>query len=177
MPAVDPLQCRRAKSSAALTLVEILVAVTILSFALGPIVMMFSFASRSMGSSAHRVQAQFLAHGVLESLQAEMRRFPQALNNYPWRFEFRPVSASNSYFERAKIEFFNHLQGTDKPIMPDSPLYEEFRQFHVRVDFSGIRAVRTVTVTVSWLLEGKTHSLELRGSVEPQPYRFSRYAD
>ncbi|NLF97877.1 MAG: hypothetical protein GX569_14160, partial [Candidatus Riflebacteria bacterium] len=52
------------KQTTATTLVEILIATTILAFTLAPIVAMFTFASRSMGSSVHRIQAQFLAHAV-----------------------------------------------------------------------------------------------------------------
>lgn len=163
------------KLFAGITLVEILVATTILAFTIGPIVAMFSFASRNMGSSVNRVQAQFLAHAVLESLKAEITRFPRAADSYPWRFEVTPVKfASYSFFDRSNTRFFNNVYGPDKPIDKDSPLFEEFSPYRILVDFSGSRGVRMVKVTVSWSAEGKAQTLEMHGSIEVMPYKFIR---
>ncbi len=161
--------------SAGITLVEILVATTILAFTIGPIIAMFSFASRNIGSSVHRVQAQFMAHAVLESLRAEITRFPRAADSYPWRFEVTPVKlGSYSFFDRSNTRFFNNVHGPDKPIDKDSPLFEELSPFKILVDFSGSRGVRMVKVTVNWRADGKDQSLELTGSIEVLPWKFVR---
>lgn len=158
----------------AITLVEILVATTILAFSIGPIIAMFGFASRNLGSSVHRIQAQFLAHLVLESVKAEVFRFPRAAQNFTWRVEASPVQNSTSSFSRSRINFFNNALGLDKPITKDSELYEQFSQFRVYIDFTGSRTVRTVKVIVVWSLEGKQHTLEMLGNIDSQPYKFIR---
>ncbi|MBU1109443.1 MAG: hypothetical protein KKB51_22370 [Candidatus Riflebacteria bacterium] len=166
---------RKPVRSAGTTLVEILVATTILSFTLAPIVAMFVFASRSMGSSVHRIQAQFLAHAVLESIKAEVFRQPKAVDYYPSRFEISPVRRPMGFFARSQINFFNNVHGADKPITPDSPLYAQFSPFRLMVDFSRSKTLADITVTAYWSFEGKAQNLELKGNVELQPYKFIRY--
>ncbi len=162
------------KKTTATTLVEILIATTILAFTLAPIVAMFTFASRSMGSSVHRIQAQFLAHAVLESLKAEAHRHPAAINSYSHRFEVSPVRKPLGFFSTSSIPFFNNVLGPDKPITPDSPLYDEFSQFHIMVTvYSGDNAVE-FKVTVGWTYEGKDQKLELHGGIDAKPHRFTR---
>lgn len=161
------------KILAGITLVEILVATTILAFTMGPIITMFSFASRNMGSSVHRVQAQFLAHAVLESLKAETTRFPRAADSYPWRFEISPVKQNSySFFDRSNTRFFNNVLGPDKPINKESPLFDEFSPYQILVDFAGSGGVRTVKVVVNWSAEGKAQRLEMNGSIDAVPCKF-----
>ncbi len=157
------------------TLVEILVATTILSFAIAPIVAMFAFASRSMGSSVHRVQAQFLAHAVIESLKAEAHRDPEALFFLAGQFEMSPVREFGGLWSVSGISLFNNVHGPDRPITSDSPLYEQFRQFRINVSTSGNRSMRFINVTVSWETEGKKQNLKLISSAESTPAKFVRY--
>ncbi len=166
---------KTAKNIAGITLVEILVATTILSFTIGPIVAMFSFASRNMGSSVNRVQAQFLAHAVLESIKAEVTRFPRAADSYPWYFEITPVKlGSYSFFDQSNTRFFNNVFGPGKPIVEGSPLFNQFSPYKIIVQFSGARKVRFIRVKVTWDSEGRHHSLEQTGSIEVLPYKFVR---
>lgn len=128
-----------------------------------------------MGSSVHRIQAQFLAHAVLESLKAEVFRNPLAINQYPSVFEISPVRRPLGFFSTSSIPFFNNVLGPDKPITPGSPLYEEFNQFRIMVRiFSGGHAIE-LTVVVDWTFEGKSQKLELHGSIDAKPCRFTRF--
>lgn len=162
-----------AKTSAT-TLVEILIATTILAFTMAPIVAIFTFASRSMGSSVHRIQAQFLAHAVLESIKAEAHRNPATINLYPSRFEVSTVRKPLGFFETSRVNFFNNVLGSDKPITPDSPLYDEFDQFRIMVTVLGTGKVSEIVVAVDWSFDGKEQKLELTGKIDSRPYRFSK---
>ncbi|PKL48606.1 MAG: hypothetical protein CVV42_09035 [Candidatus Riflebacteria bacterium HGW-Riflebacteria-2] len=163
------------KQTAATTLVEILIATTILAFTLAPIVAMFTFASRSMGSSVHRIQAQFLAHAVLESIKAEALRHPAAITSYPSRFEVSPVRKPLGFFATSRVNFFNNVLGPDKPITPDSPLYDVFSQFRIMVTVLASGNIAELRVAVDWSFEGKEQKLELKGSIDAKPYRFTRF--
>ncbi|KAF1080321.1 MAG: hypothetical protein GQF41_3489 [Candidatus Rifleibacterium amylolyticum] len=163
------------KQTTATTLVEILIATTILAFTLAPIVAMFTFASRSMGSSVHRIQAQFLAHAVLESLKAEAHRYPAAITRYPSRFEVSPVRKPLGFFSTSSINFFNNILGPDKPITSDSPLYDEFSQFRIMVTVLGSGNTAEIRVAVDWSFEGKEQKLEIKGNIDAKPYRFTRF--
>ncbi|OGK10275.1 MAG: hypothetical protein A2W80_08320 [Candidatus Riflebacteria bacterium GWC2_50_8] len=160
--------------TSATTLVEILVATTILAFTMAPIVAIFTFASRSMGSSVHRIQAQFLAHAVLESIKAETHRYPAAINQYPSRFEVSAVRKPLGFFSTSRVNFFNNVLGQDKPITPDSPLYKEFDQFRIIVTILGTGKVSEISVAVEWAFDGKNQKLEIIGKIDSRPYRFSK---
>ncbi len=163
------------KQTNATTLVEILIATTILAFTIAPIIAMFTFASRSMGSSVHRIQAQFLAHAVIESIKAEALRSPAVITRYPSRFEVSPVRKPLGFFSTSNVNFFNNVLGPDKPIVPGSPLYDEFSQFRIMVTVLGTGSVAEIRVAVDWSFEGREQKLEIKGSIDAKPYRFTRF--
>lgn len=157
------------------SLVEILVAITILSFALAPIFALFTFASRGTATSVPRVQAHFLAHAVIEALQAQALRDPLSVRDFPYIFEASPVRRESYKFgERYHIELFRNTYGYNLPITPDSPLYKEFEPFRIIVNFSRGRkpGMFDVWVTVSWNFEGKTQKVDLKSNLDITPCRF-----
>lgn len=168
---------------AGLTLVEILVAMTILATAMAPIFSLFVFAARSSGSSIQRTQAQFLAHAVLEAIKAETIRYPAYLQSLPGVFEVPPVRHNTLTFTRfsrararSNIEVFNSVHGLNAPINPDSPLYNDFKDFNVIVELTRASKFYEALVKVKWVFEGKNHVLELKGTLDATPWRFTRWS-
>lgn len=168
-------------SNRGLTLVELLIATTILSFAMAPIFAMFVFASRSSGSTNHRLQAQFIAHGIIEEIKSDIFNNPSNISRYLRRFQVSPVIHHTGRFVTfggtSRISLFEKVGSLKGPISPEhESLYNQFSQFEIVVylDGAGIPGVLEVRVEVKWKFQNREHSLTLTSSIETRPYFFER---
>jgi hypothetical protein len=127
------------------------------------------------------VQAQFLAHSVLESIKALSNRKPEQIKFFPARFEVAPTQTVSYSFNRYRVrnllEVFDHVHGANKAITPDSKLFDQFNRYQVIVELSSASrpGAYQVKVSASWKFEGKKKSLELFGNIQAVNNKFETW--
>ncbi|MBL0732372.1 MAG: type II secretion system protein [Desulfosarcina sp.] len=102
---------RKFRSTAGFTLIEILVALVILSIALVTIMQLFSGGLKASRIAGDYTQAIFLAREKMEELLLEEETSAEATggefnNNYKWRAEITPFSLDVDDYEKVPVEVY-----------------------------------------------------------------------
>ncbi len=113
-------------------LLELLLALSILSGALYPIVYIFKMAQPARKKTQTEFLATLLTHHVVETIIAAKIQNPEYL---PPMTESQPVVQTDNAVAQVS-EYFRHISGNDEPIVEDDPsqLYWSLKQFNCRVD-------------------------------------------
>ena len=160
----------------ATTLIEVLIAVSILSFAVAPLFALFTFSTRGTKKSTYKVQALFLAQKVMEEMRAQLQTSPGAIHEFaPFR-EWSVTRQPPTFWVSNDTLFFDDVYGPGRPITRGSPLFKAFDRFRIRTDVAAgaIRNLWDVAVTVRWREGKKDLEVELRTAMETCPHEFTR---
>jgi len=162
------------------SLVELLIAMTILSMAAAPLYLVFTNAAKNTGDGGRAVQATFLAQKVLEEIKASCRRNSHTLGELPALGEFRVVQDSSISIFETIPECIRSIHGEGRPIGPGSPFHDSYQNFLVRLRIDdgmnrglGGKYRFWMVVEVFWKDNGKDRQVRLKGLVETFPDEFT----
>lgn len=158
-----------------MSLLEVLIGVTILSFAMGPLFLLFSHAGKSLKNDGKSIQALFLTEKVLAEVKAGVRRNPQFLCNVPLGSLFQIVNKKSMSIYKGNVpEFLQNIHGYGKTIDSDSPLYEQFKNYWIDIqsEYAGKKQY-IIRVNTIWKEGKKTRNVKLFGLIETIPNEFN----
>ncbi len=127
MRAMKRLHLRRA-----MTMVELLIAFSVLSLALAPLCYLFSFSSGDRQTSDREVFANLLAHHVLESILAARLEDPQQL---PAMSAEEDIVGTDGQYHQTSAHFARLLGASESARPDDHPqLFAALRGYRCKVD-------------------------------------------
>jgi len=166
--------CKSKLERFGISLLEVLIGITILSFAIGPLVLLFSHANKSLKDDGKAIQALFLTEKVLSEIKAGVNRNPNFMYNVPFGTPFQIINKKTMSRYKGNVpEFLQNIHGYGKTIDSDSPLYEQFENFWIDIqsEYAG-RKQFLITVITSWKEKKKRRNIKLCGLVETTPNEF-----
>ena len=157
------------------SLLEVIIGMTILGFAISPLVMLFLQGARSSATESSRVQALFLAQKVLSEIKARIGGNPGFIYNIPINIPFKITRKDDfSFLSYKGASFLQKIYQQDLPITPANPFYEQYKKFSILIENEAVgKKQYKITVKAIWKNRGKKRQVELAGLVETIPNQFT----
>lgn len=158
-----------------MSLLEVLIGITILGFSIGPLLMLFQQASKSLNDDGKTIQALFLTEKILSEIKAGVNRDNNFLYNVPFRRQFQIIKKKNmAIYQNSVPEFLQNIHGYGKSIDTDSQFYNQYEKFWIiiRREVAGQKQ-NIITVNTSWKEKKTMRNIKLSGLVETTPNKFS----
>lgn len=157
-----------------MSLLEVLIGMTILGFAIGPLFMLFQQASKSLNDDGKMIQALFLSEKILTEIKAGVNRNSKFLYNVPFSRQFQIIKKQHiSRFEKTVPEFLQNIHGYGKAIDSESLFYDQYKDFWIDIQNEAVgKKQYLITVNTTWKEKETIKNVNLSGLVELIPNKF-----